>query len=227
MVPRFGVILEQANARGLPSAGWLLAAADPAQSTKQFEKTSLDWQFLQLQQQIGESLERWLQRTSLPRLNWPVSESWGQGLLVAIACLLAIWLGWQLFGLLHRAGWLSSQVGSHRSKPPNNQEQESEQTAAQWVQRSQMAARQRNYGEACRALYLAMVQRLHESGTIPAASDRTDGEYLHLVRTLPNAAAYEVLIQTHERLYFGNATISASGFNRCQQAYQQIETANP
>jgi hypothetical protein len=34
----------------------------------------------------------------------------------------------------------------------------------------------------------------------------------------------DILLSTHEQLHFGDATVTAEDFDRCQQAYQQIES---
>ncbi|MFM7426327.1 MAG: DUF4129 domain-containing protein [Elainella sp.] len=96
-----------------------------------------------------------------------------------------------------------------------------------WLQQAQTAHRQGDYRLACRALYLAALQRLSERGLIPQALSRTDGEYLSLLHQLDLPLAdqqpYQLLIRTHERLAFDQFAASADLYDRCWQAYRQLE----
>jgi hypothetical protein len=90
--------------------------------------------------------------------------------------------------------------------------------------------RQGNYREACRSLYMALLQKLDEAQVIPQQASRTDGEYLQQIETLyvrsrlSDVAPYRTLILTHEQLCFGNTEISDAEFRDCQQAYQEIHS---
>jgi len=79
------------------------------------------------------------------------------------------------------------------------------------------------YRQACRCLYMALLQRLDDAGTVVYQPSRTDGEYLQLIQQLPQPVPYETLIRIHEQLYFGNTEADASTFEQCQQAYQKIK----
>ena len=57
----------------------------------------------------------------------------------------------------------------------------------------------------------------------PHQFSRTDREYLQLLRTVPIIDIGEVLVSIHEQLHFGNKQIEIAEFDRCQQAYRQIE----
>jgi hypothetical protein len=93
-----------------------------------------------------------------------------------------------------------------------------------WLRQVQAFQRQGNYAQACRALYMAMLQRLDDTKQVPQQASRTDGEYLQAIQTLNQPTPYQVLITTHERVCFDdNSTISSATFERCQQAYREIE----
>ncbi|WP_204368606.1 DUF4129 domain-containing protein [Neosynechococcus sphagnicola] len=100
---------------------------------------------------------------------------------------------------------------------------------ASWLQAAQAFYRQGNYREACRALYLATLQQLHETHLIPHQASRTDGEYLQLVEALymtavlPHIQPLQTLIQTHERSHFSPDPISRQEYDGCWQAYQQLQ----
>jgi len=68
-----------------------------------------------------------------------------------------------------------------------------------------------------------VLQRLNDAGTAVHQPSRTDGEYLELIQQLPQPVPYETVITIHEQLHFGTREASASTFEQCQQAYQQIK----
>ncbi len=190
-----------------------------------FEKSNFGWQLQQTNQRIQEWLELQLSRWHFPNL-WPrnipsptLPESLLQGLFWLMVVLFAVWLLVRLSPLLRDAwpNWM------RRLQP---QALTSQRLAAakqiDWLLRAQSMQQQGNYREACRALYMAALQRLNDSQLAPYQDSRTDGEYLRLVRDLPRSQPYEILIRTHEQLCFGDRPVSAEVFYRCQQAYQEI-----
>lgn len=188
-----------------------------------FETNSINWQIQLLQMRIAEWLDRLFansNRSSRP--NWLLPEWFFRLAFWMIAALLIGWIGWQLYLLLRpyiNPYWRT------RSGNPNysNQATAPESlTVSEWWQRSRTSAQQGNYREACRALYLATLQKLDDQGLIPAQFSRTDGEYWQLLQTLPNARPYEILFQTHERLCFSDREISQQTFDDCEQAYREI-----
>ncbi|MBD2299158.1 DUF4129 domain-containing protein [Nostoc sp. FACHB-190] len=194
-----------------------------------FEKTSWSWQLSQLQQQIGESIEYQFDRfqNSLPNLSpdWKISP-WLSHLLVllfwlilAIFLAFVLWRLWQEFSPYLYA-WLS--VGKNNANA-GDKNGDHDLSVALWLERSQSLYRQGNYREACRCLYLAILQHLHDTKLIPHKFSRTDGEYLQVLRsTITPVQPYETLITTHEQLCFGNAEILPENYQQCQQAYQEI-----
>lgn len=196
--------------------------------TGDFEKTSWDWQISQFQQQVGEWVELQLSRFELILPKWSVPAwsiaPWLVKLLNVLTWLLLglflAWIGWRIWRLL--------KVYLYSFKPENSTSikaamGERELSAAAWLERSQVYFIQGNYLEACRCVYLAMLQHLHDNGIAPHQSSRTDGEYLQLVEQLPLFQSYETLITTHEQLCFGAAEILPETFAQCRQAYREIE----
>ncbi|MCL1466618.1 DUF4129 domain-containing protein [Argonema galeatum] len=195
-----------------------------------FEKTNFAWQMHQLQQRFSEWLELKLSQSTpdlpnvsfpswlidLIKLLWPLfkAASW------LILGLVVTWLVWQLWLLLRPyVQFLGFELGNSASKttPVNDR------TTADWLGFSRQCYLEGNYGEAVRCLYMAMLQRSHETGIIPHEPSRTDGEYRQLTQMLPKQESYQVLLSTHEELCFGNAEISSEIFDRCQQAYRKID----
>lgn len=192
-------------------------------SVGEFETNNLSWQLQQWQQQAQEWMEFTLGKLvpsggefDLP--HWSIGNlDW---LMYSIGILLAIAIAWQLRGLIlqlwDQGMWRISEI---RSPIPAHQQL----TVKTLLKRSRQYQEQGNYRAACHCLYLAMLQQLDESQMIPQQTSLTDGEYDRLLQDQPHYWAYKVLLETHERLYFGKQSANADMFQRCQEAYETIE----
>jgi hypothetical protein len=186
------------------------------------EKTNWRWQLEQLQQQFGEWLEVKL-RSDDRDLQADIFPAWLGALLIRLTWLvlasLVIWFGYRvLYPYLKR--WLEQ---NNRSKSPLDLASVPVYTLAELIAKSQQFQLDRDYTQASRWLYLAMLQRLNDANLIPHQFSRTDREYIHLLRTVPIIDVGEILVSIHEQLHFGNRMIEIEDFDRCQQAYRQIE----
>lgn len=189
-----------------------------------FDKNSLGWQLQQLGQRVGEWIEaRFFKNVpNLPQTpNWSFPTGVLEVMFWAIVLSATLWLGWQLVRLLAPYWTRSPSQDARQLRKAASKEEE--RSVAGWIRQMQEFQRQGNYREACRALYMAMLQRLNDTKLVPHQSSRTDGEYWQVVQPLPQSQAYQTLIRTHEQLCFGDGVISADLFNRCQRAYQEIE----
>jgi Domain of unknown function (DUF4129) len=198
-------------------------------SASTFEKTNWGWQFQQFQQGIGEWLELQLSRNQPNLPNVSVADWVGE--LIWLVLRVGFWLilGWLLIWLalqilktldpyfyswrLQMSGG-ANEGGAKLHKAVSLQE---------WLLRAQQQYHRGNYREAVRALYMAMLQRLNDTGIAPHEASRTDGEYGNITQTLPQQAAYQTLLKTHERLCFGNGEIPKTDYEQCQQAYGKID----
>lgn len=198
-------------------------------TTDNFEKTSWDWQLSQLQQQVGEWIEYEFSRlqSALPQLppEWSISP-WLSKLLNSlfwlVVALFLIWVVWRLWREFspYLYSWLN-RIDNHPIADTTISS--NDLSVALWLARSQEFYRQGNYSEACRCLYLAVLQHLHDHNLVRHQSSRTDGEYLQLLRSsVTPIHPYETLITTHEQLFFGNAEILPENYEHCQQAYREI-----
>ncbi|MBD2666751.1 hypothetical protein B6N60_02953 [Richelia sinica FACHB-800] len=198
-------------------------------STESFEKSSWGWQLSLVQQQVSEWLEyqssRW--QRNLPQLpdGWSMSP-WLQDLLtITFWLLLGLFLAWIVWRLWQEFSpyiypWLAA-VGNSGMITPKAAE--TKISTDDLLLRAQELAQLGNYGEACRCLYLAMLQQLDQGKVILAQASRTDGEYLQLLRsTVTTMQAYETIIITHEQLCFGQTKIGAENYQQCRQAYGEI-----
>ena len=186
------------------------------------EKTSWRWQLEQLQQQVGEWIEAKL-RSNDRDLQLDIFPAWLGPLLVRLTWLLLaglmIWVGYRiLYPYLQR--WIEK---SRQSKLSPDLDPIQVYTVVELLNKSQQFYRDGDYTQASRWLYLAMLQRLNDAKLIPHQSSRTDREYLQLLRTVPVVNVGEILVSIHEQLHFGDKQIAIEDFDRCQQAYQQIE----
>lgn len=195
-------------------------------STDSFEKNSLGWQLGQWRQRLGEWWELKTSQTlsNLSPPSWldsPILRQILQVVFWLIVSLLLIWTIWQLWQLLHP--YIYSLTSQHSQVKDAKPASVRELSIAAWLAQSQKFQQQGNYREACRCLYMAMLQRLNDTGIAPHQQSRTDGEYLNLIQQFPQPNSYQTLLMTHQQLCFSNAEVSRQVFEQCQQAYREIE----
>ena len=189
------------------------------------QKTSLGWKFQKLYQQVSEwvmlKLGNW--NPDIPNVpDWSFPFLLLQILFWVVVVVLVGWCSWLLYQLLMRywpAQFDPNLMGRSQAAPSPR----APRSIADWLKIAQSCQQQGNYPEACRALYMAMIARLHDTQLIPEDRSRTDGEYHQLVAQLPQSEHYQTLLQTHEELQFGNMTLSGEHCQRCQRAYAAIE----
>jgi Domain of unknown function (DUF4129) len=202
----------------------------------EFEQNSPSWQTQLRTQEWSERLEyqlgqfgKWLTKVwpkgkpqSNPDFNWDagVLHSWGNLLSGLLLSLILGLLFWTCYRLL-RHYWRTSPLARSRSVMPSPAKQ---QTIADWLVQARRAQREGHYRLACQALYQAALQHLDHRKLVPLEASRTDGEYLAVLTQQPKSMAYQTLIQIHEQLEFGRASESEAIWNRCQTAYQDIES---
>lgn len=188
-----------------------------------FQKTSLGWEVQLFQRRIGEWLERFFSNSNeTTRPDWQIPDWLQKTIFWLVVIGVILWAGWQLYNLVRP--YVSRYWQSVKSTiVPSSVSVVPTLTAAEWLARSRTAQQQGNYREACRALYMATLQRLSDDDLIRQEPSRTDGEYLQLVHDLAPSHSYELLIQTHERLWFSQDPVSKEEVDRCWQAYREIE----
>jgi hypothetical protein len=199
-------------------------------SANSFDKTSFGWQFQQLQQRVGE----WLEVRLSPALTQAansigVPPDWVWDLLLKIAWLIfglvMAWVMWQIYKLLRPyilSLIVSNRTGSLDSLMAEDGDRQA-YSVADWLREVQQLQSEGKYGDACRALYMALLLRLSDAELIASQASRTDREYLKLLQKIPQSQPCQLLIATHEQLWFGNTTVSSETFDRCQQAYEDVD----
>ncbi|MDF5731843.1 MAG: DUF4129 domain-containing protein [Rhizonema sp. PD38] len=195
-------------------------------STDSFEKTNWGWQFSQFQQQVGEWLEYQFSRfnLNLPSLpKWSISPWVEKSLKLLFWIILGLFLAWVVWLLWRKFSPYLNLMLRNRRATPSVKIAESELSVGHWIARSQEFSRQGNYRDACRCLYLAMLQYLHEKSLLPHKLSRTDREYLQLLQlSVTSMQPYETLISTHEQICFTDTEVNRENYEQCQQAYREI-----
>ncbi|MBO0350414.1 DUF4129 domain-containing protein [Phormidium pseudopriestleyi FRX01] len=191
--------------------------------TESFENNSIGWQIQLFRQNISEWWERQTSKLELP--EFPQLEISGLDQVArvigwAIAILLAVWFLWRISDVLvpylYRVFGPTPVKGQETTLTPRLSVEE-------WLKRSRQFQSKGNYGEACRCLYLAMLQGLNDRGLILHQPSLTNREYQILLQQNIRSSAYQTLLQTHEQFYFGNQNITADKLGECQEAYREIE----
>lgn len=198
-------------------------------SAGSFKQDSLGWRINLIKQRASEWSEYqfsqldtdWNLDSPLFKLLWQIVEI----CLWAIIAILIVWLVWQAWLLLrpYWRGWQRSNAYLAVSPPATTPLL----SAADWVERSQTARIEADYRRAIFCLYQAMLRLLDERGIMPVQPSYTDREYRRslLQRQISSPQPYETLLSIHQRLCFSQAEADRALFERCQQAYQQIETS--
>ena len=192
-----------------------------------YQKSNLAWELQQLTQNgrewVAWQTDRlWQGVPPIPGLDIPHWERWEElifhGLLWLIIALAiaAIWFNRKTWQRYWRS--LSKVDLSPHFSPPNP-------GVNHWVKAAQQAARQGDYYQACRCLYLATLQMLQDQQVAEQAPARTDREYQQLTEQLPQAATYNKLFTVHQELCFGQQQASLEIFQDCQGAIASLERA--
>jgi hypothetical protein len=198
-------------------------------STGNFQSDNLTWRFQQSQRQFGEWWEQLLGRPHAgPREQPTIPLWWGWELLqmlvlwalfAALIAIVAVFL-WRLA----QSAWRSYRTQRASAQPLPKP---TERSVNEWLNCAQQAQKRGDYAQACRWLYCAMLQLLHDRQFIPNRPSQTNGEYRQLVQPLPGQSNYEILIQTHEQVHFGGDASSIEQYQQCQRAYENISQQNP
>ncbi|HEY9889749.1 MAG TPA: DUF4129 domain-containing protein [Candidatus Obscuribacterales bacterium] len=190
------------------------------------QTNNIPWQL----RQMGKNLSEWIQLqlsrggeespSPLPSFEFPV---WiGQLFFWAVVLGAVVWLAWLIVQVLDR-------YFERRRTQPRSQPQvktllsPTEHSVGEWLRRAKQFEREGNWREACRALYLAALQLLHDRQWVPHQASRTDGEYLAAIQALQQPRPWQLLIRTHERSLFGADPLSADHLKRCRLAYEELE----
>jgi hypothetical protein len=183
-----------------------------------FDRDDPAWRFAQWQQQFDEWLEGQLGRS--PVSHWtPDLAGWTPFVQAALWVLLAI-------ALLGLAWWLL-RVWPDLVRQPQGKHWGSASPTAQlsedtYRQQANDLSGRGDYRGAARALYLALLEWLAESGRIPRAPARTDGEYRSLSRDLERPEPCSRLLAAHEQICFNETGLDERAYRALEQDYREL-----
>jgi len=194
-----------------------------------FEKTTWGWQIFQFQQQVGEWVEYQFSQfqRNLPELpdGWSISPEIMDLLKILFWLILGLFLvrvAWQLWQEFSPYVYARLAVGyklTTSQKPSSS----TKSLISSLLSQARDNANQDNYREACRYIYLATIEQLHDLAIAPKQPSRTDREYLQLLPPQKiSPQPYLIIFTTHEKLCFSTEEILLANYQQCWQAYQQL-----
>jgi hypothetical protein len=196
------------------------------------KKTSIFWQLYQLTQRWNEW---WEFKTQQWANNLPDNDlfSWLDSDLIqlffrvlfwiVLAFILA-WIGLKVYHWLQRFYYTNKDKLTLSSQSYTS-EQIPRKSVNSWLKNAQYFQQKGNYREAIKCLYMAMLQKLNDTGIAPHQSSRTDGEYLDIIRQLPDFSCYQILLINHQKLLFSKQNATVSMWEECQQAFKIIDNS--
>lgn len=94
-----------------------------------------------------------------------------------------------------------------------------------WHERATTMAQQKNFGEACRALYLSIIYRLDESKILAFAPTRSNYEYWYALSGKEGLQrGFRRLSDMVELMWFGDHDATIEDFEYCQRLFTTLET---
>lgn len=197
----------------------------------------VNWQTGRAWRQVSEQSLYWLQKwlSNAPRQQPTENPDWLEPLIIWLARGLAALLAVALIYLLVRFVWPWWQ----RRRLPRRTLEDAKYTAiarqrsaSEWLLQSRQLQTEGDFTGACRCLYFALLVRLEESSWLPQDPARTNREYLRGLevfwlreqRPLNLRSAAQQIFATHDQLYYGGQTVSSETWQRCDQAYSDLES---
>lgn len=214
-----------------------MASTIPLISTvSQFDKTI--WQVETSIRQTGEWVEfqwqrlgNWVWGNDTTSVDIPIW--WGDLLLWlsrGLAVLMVLWVVYVLYKQLQGwRRWFAKKVNPNEA---SLQHLNSDTTTIQgWLQQSAQAQAQGDYSAACRALYMALLLRLEETGWLYRDRAYTDREYLQRLeaqwvlkaKPISLQSTWRRIFQVHELTYYGSTSVAVETLQDCQHAYQTLD----
>ncbi len=196
------------------------------------KKTSIPWQLYQLKQRFDEwwefKTQKWAEKLADNDLFSWLDSDWIQllfrGLFWIIVAFILAWFGLKLYHWLDKF-YARNKDNFRFSSPSLIPQPISLKSVNSWLKNAQDFQQQGNYKAAIKCLYMAMLQKLHDTGIAPHQSSRTDGEYLEIIKQLPDFYSYQTLLINHQKLLFSKQNATLSMWEECQQAFQIIDNS--
>ena len=195
-------------------------------SDPKFQSNSINWSFRQIFQRGRE----WFEHVTLRRnrsgssIDWSLPDWLVRILFWCLVVAIALWIGWRLLLVLEQAmkRWRARRIQTLGDRVRADG---TDWPVPVWLQRAQTLQQQGKYAEACRALYMALLQLLDDRNWVSHRDSRSNGEYLQSLRQYRPQNAYRRLIDTHDRSHFGETLLSGTDFQHCSDSFQAIQNA--
>lgn len=191
------------------------------------QNSTLGWQVRLMTQRLGEWIELLLsgqEPSNEPPPDFTLPAWVGTLLLWFAVTATALFLAWIIYQVIvYLLANRVDPVPAATLTPITATEPE--RTVAEWLREAKRLEQAGDWPGACRALYMAALQKLSDRGWIPALPSRTDGEYLAQLDRVNPPRPYQLLIRTHERGHFSDDRLTAENLQRCRRAYQEIDNA--
>ncbi|MGR3274110.1 DUF4129 domain-containing protein [Acaryochloris marina NIES-2412] len=178
-----------------------------------------------------QRLGHWVLGNEAANLNTP--PWWGDILLWiarGLAVLIVLWVLRALYQQLKGwRRWFSKKIAlSDAIQQPLISDLT---TVQDWLQQAVQAQTEGDYANGCRALYMALLLRLEETGWIYRDRAFTNQEYLRrlesqwVLKAKPTRlqGTWRQIFQVHDASYYGAASVTPETFQSCQQAYQTLD----
>jgi hypothetical protein len=191
-----------------------------------YEKDNFWWRVGKSQQMLGEWWENSFKDTlgdrSLP--SWLGDFLWEAAKILSwvLVAFLLVFIIWKISPLFRN--YLSELMRQIKPKKTINRSKKiREISVADWWQKAQNFQASGNYTEAIFCLYSGTLQQLNDRGIATNLPSRTDGEYLKVLDRLLRSRSYQILLNVHQDLCFGGTRADLNLWQRCCQAYQDLE----
>jgi len=96
-----------------------------------------------------------------------------------------------------------------------------------WARLSERFAREGRWRLALHALYLELLNRLHQRGAIDCRPQATNGEYVRALGHGPGSAAFARLTRTFDLAWYGNKPFAGADYQAAREHARQVEGAFP
>ncbi len=152
-------------------------------------------------------------------------------LLWVLRGLSLVVLGLGLYLLAKRLWiWLQQTRGAGRSPGQPSALSSPGTVKHSWYQQAQAAQARQDYAAAIQAIYMALLERLHQARLLPEDVARTDREYVQTLDRLWSLSDQPIgvrddwsqIFQVHEALCYGGLPMDAEDYRRCQAAFEQL-----
>jgi Domain of unknown function (DUF4129) len=97
------------------------------------------------------------------------------------------------------------------------------QSADVWARCAEQFARDGRWHLALRALYLELLVVLHERGAVRYERERTNGDYVRLLRETPASPAFSRLTAAFDEAWYGNKPFTPAAYEAALECVREVD----